>query len=62
MDHHRLSQHKKNQQTEFLVKWEKNAEVLWEKDIDLWQFNDQVQEYITSILTRSQTLLEGVVC
>jgi hypothetical protein len=40
MDHRQLSQHKKNQRTEFLVKWEKNIEVLWEKDTNLWQFKD----------------------
>jgi len=42
IDHRRLDQHRKNRRTEFLVKWKKNEEVSWEKDRDLWQFENQV--------------------
>jgi len=52
IDHRRLDQHRKNRRTEFFVKWKKNEEVSWEKDRDLWQFEDQVQDYLTSIPTR----------
>jgi hypothetical protein len=59
MDHRRLDQHRKNQRTEFLVKWKKNEEVLWEKDTDLWQFEDQVQDCLTSIPTRTSDSSSG---
>jgi hypothetical protein len=61
MDHRRLGQHRKNRRTEFLVKWAKNEEVSWEKDTDLWQYEDKVQDYLTSISTRASDSL-GVVC
>jgi len=35
MDYRKLGQHKKNQRTEFLVKWVRNEEVSWDKYIDL---------------------------
>jgi hypothetical protein len=59
MDHHRLCQHRKNRRTEFLVKWKKNEEVSWENDTDLWQFEDQVQDYLTSILTTTSDSSSG---
>jgi ribosomal protein L21E len=59
MDHRRLGQHRKNRRTEFLVKWKKNEEVSWEKDTDLWQFEDQVQDYLTSIPTRTSDFSSG---
>jgi hypothetical protein len=59
MDHRRLGQHWKNRRTKFLVKWKKNEEVLLEKDIDLWQFEDQVQDYLTSISMRTSDFSSG---
>jgi hypothetical protein len=59
MDHRRLGQHRKNRRTEFLVKWAKNEEVSWEKDTDLWQYEDKVQDYLTSIPTRASDSLGG---
>jgi hypothetical protein len=59
MDHRRLGQHRKNRRTKFLVKWKKNEEVSWEKDTDLWQFEDQVQDYLTSIPTRTSDFSSG---
>ncbi|CAK7335362.1 unnamed protein product, partial [Dovyalis caffra] len=40
-DHRRFGQHKKNRRIEFLVKWAKNGELSWEKDTDLWQFEEK---------------------
>jgi hypothetical protein len=59
MDHRRLGQHRKNRRTEFLIKWKKNEEVSWEKDTDLWQFEDQIQDYLTSIPTRTSDSSSG---
>ena len=55
LDHRRMGQHKKNRRVEYLVKWKrgKDHEVSWERDIDLWQFEDVVQEYISTISTRT---------
>ena len=59
MDHRRLSQYRKNRRTEFLVKWKKNEEVSWENDTDLWDFKDQVQDYLMSISTRASNSSSG---
>ena len=59
MDHRRLGQHRKNRRTEFLVKWKKNEQVSWEKDTDLWQFEDQIQDYLTSSPTRTSDSSSG---
>ncbi|KAJ0008015.1 hypothetical protein Pint_30332 [Pistacia integerrima] len=53
LDYWRMGHHKKNRRIEYLVKWKrgKDNEVSWERDIDLWQFEKIVQEYISTIST-----------
>jgi hypothetical protein len=53
LNHRRLGQHKKNQRNEFLMKWADGQEISWERDIDLWQFEDLVQDYLKTYLTRA---------
>jgi hypothetical protein len=53
LDHRRLGQHKKNRRNEFLVKWANGEEVSWERDTDLWQFEDLVQDYLRTDPTRA---------
>ncbi|CAK7327045.1 unnamed protein product [Dovyalis caffra] len=37
-------------------KWAKIMEVSWEKDTNLWQFEEKVRDYLTSIPTRASDL------
>jgi hypothetical protein len=53
LDHRRLGQHNKNRRNEFLVKWANGEEVSWERDTDLWQFEDLVQDYLRTDPTRT---------
>ncbi|CAH9148831.1 unnamed protein product [Cuscuta epithymum] len=46
-DHSIKGQSKKNRRTEYLVQWEgdSKADAVWVKDINLWQFEDKIEEY-----------------
>jgi hypothetical protein len=35
------------------VKWANGEEVSWERDTDLWQFEDLVQDYLRTDSTRA---------
>ena len=34
------------------MKWADDQEVFWERDTDLWKFEDLVQDYLMTDLTR----------
>ena len=56
-----MGANRKNIRTDYLVKW-KGKEILeatWEKDVTLWQFENQVQEYLKNKLTWALTLVCG---
>jgi hypothetical protein len=55
MDHKREGQHKKNWRNYFLIQWKglPVSEATWERDTTLWQFEDEVQGYLATHLTRT---------
>ena len=61
LDHRTLGASKKNQRTEYLVLWEgeSEAEASWEKAVNLWQFQDKLNEYLRSMSTRASTSSGG---
>ncbi|KZV57841.1 hypothetical protein F511_03410 [Dorcoceras hygrometricum] len=48
LDHRTLGQSKKNRRTDYLVQWEGEAveEAVWEKSVNLWQFEDVIAKYL----------------
>ena len=50
LDHRTFGQSKKNRRTEFLVLWKGKleADATWERDVALWQFERQIQDYLTN--------------
>jgi hypothetical protein len=61
LDHKREGQHKKNWRNFFLVQWKglPASEATWERDTTLWQFEDEVQNYLTTVSTRASTSTGG---
>ena len=61
LDHQTMGAIRKNKRTDYLVKWKGKEilEVTWEKDVTLWQFEKQVQEYLKNKSTRASTLAGG---
>jgi hypothetical protein len=57
LDHKREGQHKKNWRNYFLVQWKglPSLETSWERDTTLWQFEEEVHEYLATHSTRSPT-------
>ena len=60
LDHRTLGQSKKNRRTEFLVLWKgkSEADATWERDVSLWQFERQIEDYLTNS-TRTLNVLGG---
>ena len=60
LDHRTLGQSKKNRRTEFLVLWKGKleADATWERDVSLWQFERQIEDYLTNS-TRTLNVLGG---
>ncbi|GLT53152.1 hypothetical protein SLA2020_264420 [Shorea laevis] len=57
LDHKREGQHKKNWRNFFLVQWKGflASEATWERDTTLWQFEDEVRDYLATLSTRAST-------
>lgn len=52
--HHRtMGQNKKNRRIDYLVQWKdgSEADASWERDVSLWQFEKQINEYHKTLLT-----------
>jgi len=49
LDRREKGQSKKNRRVEFLVHWkgQSEAEATWERDINLWQFEEHIRDYLT---------------
>ena len=61
LDHRVLGMHKKNRQTEFLIQWKgkPEADATWEKGNSLWQFENQIEDYLKSASTRASSSTSG---
>ncbi|GLT72475.1 hypothetical protein SLA2020_444060 [Shorea laevis] len=61
LDHKKEGQHKKNWRNFFLVQWKglPASEATWERDTTLWQFEEEVQDYLATYSTRSSTSTGG---
>ncbi|KAK1354667.1 Chromo domain-containing protein [Heracleum sosnowskyi] len=48
LDHRTMGMSRQNRRTDYLVKWKGESEVdaTWERDVTLWQFEDQIKEYL----------------
>ncbi|KAG8638589.1 hypothetical protein MANES_14G045351v8, partial [Manihot esculenta] len=55
LDHRTLGQSKKNRRTEFLIQWKDKpvSEATWERDTTLWQFEEQIEDYLRALPTRT---------
>ena len=48
LDHRTFGMSRQNRRTDYLVQWKGESEVnaTWERDVTLWQFEDQIREYL----------------
>ncbi|KAH0765051.1 hypothetical protein KY285_000922 [Solanum tuberosum] len=55
LDHRVVGTSKKNTKTEFLIHWKGKsvADAVWEKAKDLWQFDDQIDDYLKKVSMRT---------
>ena len=55
LDHRRECASRKNRWSYYLVQWEGEnvKDATWEKDVDLWQFEDKIQRYLETLSTRT---------
>ncbi|KAH0781404.1 hypothetical protein KY290_001002 [Solanum tuberosum] len=55
LDHQVVGTSKKNTKTEFLIHWKGKsvADAVWEKAKDLWQFEDQIDDYLKKVSMRT---------
>ena len=55
LDHRTLGASKKNRRVQYLVRWKGTqvGEESWERDTTLWQFEDIIQRYLSSLPTRA---------
>ncbi|XP_070035239.1 uncharacterized protein [Nicotiana tomentosiformis] len=61
LDHRILGMHKKNMQTEFLIQWKgkPEADATWEKGTSLWQYEQQIEDYLKLASTRTSSSIGG---
>lgn len=61
LDHRTMGASRKNRRTDYLVQWEGSSEVdaTWERDVTLWQFEDQIKEYLETLPTRTSASSGG---
>ena len=52
---------RKNRRTYYLVQWEGGNEedATWEKEVDLWQFEDEIRHYVETLPTRTSESFGG---
>ena len=55
LDHKTEGMSKKNWRTHYLVKWNgfSDSDASWEKDVKLWQFERQIENYLKTLPTRT---------
>lgn len=53
LDHQTMGQSKKNRRTDFLIQWkgDNEADATWERDVCLWQFEEQINKYLETLPT-----------
>ncbi|OIT07293.1 hypothetical protein A4A49_66143 [Nicotiana attenuata] len=61
LEHRVLGMHKKNRQTQFLIQWKgkPEADTTWEKGASLWQYEQQIEDYLKSASTRASSSTSG---
>ena len=61
LDDRTMGPTRKNRRTDYLVKWrgKEISEATWERDTTLWQFEEQVQEYLQNKSMRASTSAGG---
>ena len=59
LDHRTQGTSRKNRRTDYLVQWEGDDQVTWEKDLTLWQFEKQVKAYLETLPTRTSASSGG---
>ncbi|KAK6118462.1 hypothetical protein DH2020_047794 [Rehmannia glutinosa] len=65
LDHRTFGQSKKNRRTDYLVKWKRESKVdaTWERDVNLWQFENKIEKYWATLGgTLPPTRAGGGVC
>ncbi|XP_044481390.1 uncharacterized protein LOC123207965 [Mangifera indica] len=61
LDRRTLGESKKNRRVEYLIQWEgeSDADATWERDVNLWQYEDQIKAYLETHLTRASGSSSG---
>lgn len=55
LDHRTFGQSRKNKRMEFLIQWNDKpiTEATWERGTTLWQFEEQIGDYLRALPTRT---------
>ena len=61
LDHRTQGASRKNRRTDYLVHWEgsQEADATWERDVTLWQFENEIKAYLETLPTRTSASTGG---